>query len=40
MKKLAAEKDLQPQADEFGGVISCDLYPEKEQLRVDLHLEN
>ena len=32
-KKLAAEKDLQPQADEFGVVISCDLDPEKEELR-------
>jgi len=35
-KKLAAEKDLQPQADEFGVVISCDLDPEKEELRVQI----
>ena len=35
-KKLAAEKDLQPQADEFEVVICCDLDPEKEELRVQI----
>ena len=35
-KKLAAEKDLQPQADEFGVVMGCDLDPEKEELRVQI----